>query len=257
MKKAILVTSFGTTSEAALNNCILPLEQAVTAAFPDWRVFRCFTSGMVIHRLAQQGICVDSLTQALDKLIREEYHHIAILPTLLTGEGEYEKILACSDSYQSSFTRLTIAKPLLTNEQDINAVAAIIQNNHSLKQDEALLLMGHGTVDSDNISLCALADNLQRTDNRIFLAVLTGAPAFSQVLQQICATSCRKILLAPLMLTAGTHAVRHLSGPSETSWQSRCSAAGMETSCHLTGLGEYPEIRELYLRHLSDSLTEN
>jgi len=256
MKKAILITSFGTTSEAALNNCILPLEQAVAAAFPDRTVLRCFTSQMVIRRLAQQNIFVDFLTDALEKLVREEYRHVAILPTLLTDGGEYEKILVCCQSYRSSFDRLTIAKPLLTDEEDMNTIAAFIRSTFSLKKNEALLLMGHGTENSDNRSLCALADTLGRMDNRIFLAALNGSPAFIQIFPQICTAGFRNVHLAPLMLTAGTHALKHLSGPGETSWQSQCRSAGMETACHLTGLGEYPEIRKLYLRHLSDSLTE-
>lgn len=256
MKKAILIASFGTTSESALNNCILPLEKDVAAAFPDWTVIRCFTSLMVIKQLAQQNIFVDSLAGTLEKLARETYQRVTILPTLLTGGGEYEKVLFHCQPYRSALNHLAIAKPLLTDEEDIHTVAAFIHSTFSLKEDESLLLMGHGTAGSDNKSLCALADTLHRVDNCIFLAALNGEPDFSRILQEILKTNCRRVILAPLMLTAGTHAVQHLSGPEEGSWLNRCKAAGLDVQCRLIGLGEAPEIRRLYLQHLSDCFTE-
>lgn len=256
MNKAILVTSFGTAGKSAINTCILPLERAVAAAFPDWRVFRCFTSEMIIRRLSQQNVFVDSLDQMLERLTQEGCTHVAILPTLLTDGGEYAKIMTCAAAHQPAFAKLSVAKPLLADGQDINTVADIIRKVHTLNEDEALLLMGHGTVGSDNRGLCALADKLQQLDGRIFLAALNGAPDFAQVLRKVCETGCRKVTLAPLMITAGTHVQKHLSGHVETSWQSQCRATGLETNCHLVGLGEYPEVRELYLGHLSASLTE-
>lgn len=257
MKKAIIVACFGTTSESALRSCILPLEQAVAAAFPGWDVLCCFTSQMVIRSLSRRGICVNSLEQTLSSLIMEHYQHVAVLPALLTEGGEYDKIIRLCESCQSSFASLTVAKPLLAGEQDLRTVADFISHTYPLRDDEALLLMGHGSAGSENQSLCALAAILQALDNRLFLAALVGEPDFSGSLQSILNTGCKKIILAPLMLTAGTHAVQHLSGPGASSWQSLCSASGLEVSCNLKGLGEYPEIRERYLQHLSACLPEN
>ena len=77
------------------------------------------------------------------------------------------------------------------------------------------------------------------------------------VLEQIRSSHFTKVCLAPLMLTAGTHAVKHLAGTLENSWQNRCRAAGLETRIRLSGLGSSLEIQELFLRHLSASLVEN
>lgn len=256
MKKAILITSFGTTSEAALQNCILPLEQSIAATYPDWDVFRCFTSQTVIQKLSVKGIAIDSMEQSLSKLIRGNYRQAVILPTLLTEGGEYEKILKLCASFRSAFDYLAVATPMLSNKQDIYTVASFIHSAYPLHEDEALLLMGHGTSGSDNESLCALAAALQNKDSRCYLASLIGEPDFSQTLQCILNAGFQKVTLAPLMLTAGTHAVKHLAGCSDSSWQNQCVAAGLTVTCNLTGLGEYPEIRELYLQHLSACIPE-
>jgi len=257
MKKAILIASFGTTCESAIQSCILPLEQAAAAAYPDDTVHHCFTSDMVIHRLSGQGIFVDSPAQALARLLREGYQQIAVLPTMLTRGSEYEKLLTCINDFQSSFPRLTVAAPLLDQEEDLKAVASFIHNAYALQENEALLLMGHGTAGSENSIFRALAKILQNTDPRIFLAALEGPPALSPAIRKIVERGYPNVLVAPLMLTAGTHAVKHLSGASDTSWLSQCRAAGLETRCCLTSLGTYTEIQELYLRHLSASLAEN
>lgn len=256
MKKAIIVAGFGTTNESALRSCILPLEQTVAAAFPDWDVLCCFTSQMVIRSLSRREIYISSLDQTLSSLIAEHYQHVVVLPALLTEGGEYDKIMRLCESCRSSFASLMVAKPLLAGEQDLRAVADFISHTYPLRDNEALLLMGHGTAGSDNQSLCALTEALQALDSRLFLAALVGKPFFSGILQSILNAGCKKIILAPLMLTAGTHTVQHLSGSDASSWQNQCISAGLEVTCDLKGLGEYPEIRERYLQHLSACLPE-
>ena len=43
MNKAVLTISFGTSYADAAQSCILPVEQALGAAFGDWPVFRAYT----------------------------------------------------------------------------------------------------------------------------------------------------------------------------------------------------------------------
>ena len=256
MNKAILIVSFGTTSEEAIGSSILPLEQDAAAALSDWTVLRCFTSGMVISRLARKGIIVPSLTETLTKLVREGILQVVVLPTLLADGGEYQKILDICGSFRPSFACLQVGKPLLSDAADFDTVADFLQSAFPLQEKEVLVLMGHGVTNSDNSELRTLGNLLRQRDSRFFLAALNGEPDFSRILQEILKTNCRRVILAPLMLTAGTHAVQHLSGPEEGSWLNRCKAAGLDVQCRLMGLGEAPEIRRLYLRHLSDCFTE-
>lgn len=253
MKKAILIASFGTADPTAIHKCIYPLEQAAAEAFPDWTVLRCFTSAMVIRRLAQQGICVPSLTESLRELARNGFQKVVIFPTLLAPGGEYEKLLTAAESYSSVFSSLTIGQTLLSREENLRFLADYLAREYPLSQGEALLLMGHGSEHSGNPELKQLAALLPET---ILPAALTGQPSFSDTLGTILARGFSRVTLVPLMLTAGTHAARHLSGPQADSWLSRCREAGLQAECRLTGLGESPQVRRLYLRQLSDAISE-
>lgn len=254
MKKAILIASFGTTNTSAIEKSLLPLWQDAAAEFPQWEIRSCFTSHAVIRRLAQQGIQVNSLEQALQTLHQEGFCQVTILPALLTPGGEYRKILATSAVFSSIFSNLTVAQPLLSQPEDLQAISSYFQKNYPLADREALLLVGHGTSDSDNPELQNLAAMLPEN---MFLAALMGVPDFSLALAAIENRGYRRVTLVPLMLTAGEHVLRHLSGPSETSWESQCRAAGLETRCYLVGLGEAVEIRKRFLTHLSASLPRN
>ena len=57
----------------------------------------------------------------------------------------------------------------------------------------------------------------------------------------------------PLMVVAGDHAVNDMAGEDEESWRSVFEREGFETECILKGLGEFTEIREIYIQHLRDA----
>ena len=52
------------------------------------------------------------------------------------------------------------------------------------------------------------------------------------------------------MLVDGYHANNDMAGEDKDSSKSRFEAAGYEVVCHIKGLGEYENIRKIYLEHL-------
>ena len=62
--------------------------------------------------------------------------------------------------------------------------------------------------------------------------------------------SYRRVVLRPLMLVAGNHAVNDMADPDDPdSWYSRFTAAGYETVCVIEGLGQIPAVRDIYADH--------
>ena len=88
MKKAILAVSFGTTYPDTLEKTIAATERAIGEAFAGWEVRRAFTSGKIIEKLrARDGVQIDNVTAALQRLLREGYTHVAVQPThVMHGE---------------------------------------------------------------------------------------------------------------------------------------------------------------------------
>ena len=52
------------------------------------------------------------------------------------------------------------------------------------------------------------------------------------------------------MIVAGDHAKNDMAGDDKDSWYSRFKAEGYEVEPILKGLGEYPEIRRIFVEHL-------
>ena len=63
----------------------------------------------------------------------------------------------------------------------------------------------------------------------------------------------KKVVLYPLMVVAGDHAKNDLAGDEADSWKNRIAAQGYDVKCVLSGLGEYPGIREVFVRHAEEA----
>lgn len=73
------------------------------------------------------------------------------------------------------------------------------------------------------------------------------------LLRQIKAIHPRRAVLAPFMIVAGDHAKNDMAGDNPESWRCQFEQSGIEVSCILKGLGEYPKIRQLFLEHIAES----
>ena len=65
-----------------------------------------------------------------------------------------------------------------------------------------------------------------------------------------------RVILAPLLLTAGTHAREGHRRPRPESWKSRLEAVGLTVHPVLEGLGRLPQVQGLYVRRLEQLLEE-
>lgn len=258
MKEAILVVSFGTTKDETREKNIAAIEREIQGAFPDDTVRRAFTSGTVIRRLAQRGIRVDTVDQALEKLRQEGFESVIILPTHLLPGEEYEKLLSLSAPYRASFRHFLVAKPLLYETRDLMEVAEFIKEAYPMGKREALVLMGHGTGHFANLIYPAMDYILKSSGmSNAFVATVEGYPEFPAVLDTVKAEHFTSVTLLPLMLVAGDHAMNDMAGTDDHSWKNQCAHAGMQVTCVLKGLGESDRIRKLYLRHLQDCMGSN
>ena len=250
MKKAILAVSFGTTYPDTLRQTIAATEQALAQAFPDWEVRRAFTSGMIIRKLKQRdSVEIENVAQAMQRLEEEGFTHVAVQSTHVMHGEEYEKMLSQLEPFRLRM-KVSVGMPLLHAEEDYNAVAEALLNwLPPLEQDEALVLMGHGTTHFANSAYAQMEHMLQSHCDRVYLATVEGYPTLDRVERQLAKRpEIRRLMLAPFMLVAGDHARNDMSG-QEDSWAAQLQAAGYLVRCILQGLGECAQIRELFVSH--------
>ena len=56
--------------------------------------------------------------------------------------------------------------------------------------------------------------------------------------------------MAPLMIVAGDHAINDMASDEEDSWKSILENKGYNVECIIKGLGEYKEIRNIFIEHI-------
>jgi len=256
MKKALLVISFGTSYQETCEKNIVAWERDLAASCPDRTLFRAFTSGMIIRKLKQRdNLHIDTPLQALQKLAALGYQDVAIQSLHIINGDEYEKIVREVQSMRSRFTRLTLGSPLLSGHEDYVALlAALRQQMPALGGREKVVFMGHG-ASHHAFSAYACLDHMMTVQG--FPARVGAVESYPEVDILIDAMKAERIAavhLMPLMLVAGDHAINDMASDDEDSWKTQFSKAGIPATPWLSGLGENPAIRAMFVEHLQRAL---
>ena len=260
MKKAILAVSFGTTFPDTLEKNIAAIEADLAAAFPDRALRRAFTSGMVIRRLRERdGLEVDNVSQALERLQREGFTDVVVQPTHVMNGDEYDKLRSLAEPFAGGFDHLAFGAPLLTATRDYHDVVdAMLERLPAQAPDTAIVLMGHGTTHHANAVYAALEYVFHDSGREdVHIGTVEGYPSFEEIGRRLGEhPDVRNVVCAPLMVVAGDHARNDLAGEGEDSWQSRLTARGYQVRCILEGLGENPAVRAIFVRHALEAAAQ-
>jgi len=257
--KAILVVSFGTSYDDSRDVTIGGVENAIKEAFPDWDVRRAFTAQIIIDKLAQEEkLEIDNVTQALDRAVADGIKTLVVQPThLMNGGLEYQDLAAELENYKDSFDKVVLGKPLLTTPDDYEAVVqAITAKTASYDDGETgIVFMGHGTEAPANATYARFQDVLTEDGfENYIVGTVEATPSLDDVVKALKAKKYKKVVLNPLMVVAGDHANNDMAGDEEDSWKSVLTKEGYEVECVLEGLGQVPEIQQIYVKHAQNAV---
>jgi len=248
-EKALLVISFGTSYAQTRERTIGVIERKLAERFPDRDVRRAWTSNFIIKKVAKtEGLAIDTPEEALQKLADAGVTDVIVQPTHLSDGYENRRMLEIVRTFADRFERIAVGRPLLDTEEDRERVAKIMRT--LCRDDEALLLMGHGSEKHPVPVYEQLQDSLADAGaDNVFVGTVEGTPAFKEAKALLDQSGYRKVTLAPLMIVAGDHAVNDLAGDAPDSWQKQLEAVGYTTEVILAGLGEYEEIQDMFAEH--------
>ena len=257
MKRPVLLAvSFGTTYADSREKDIAAVENALAEAFPAYEVRRAFTSGMILKKLRERdGIRIDSVPEAMERLIRDGVQEVAVQPTHVMNGAEYDKMARDVRSYEGRFARLLIGRALLSGDRDLDTMigTVFVPDAAMAAEDTALVYMGHGTGHEANRVYAALQQELRAAGcSNVFIGTVESVPAIGDVLAGLRQGCFRRVILQPLMIVAGDHAVHDMAGDDEDSWKNVFKRAGYDTVCILRGLGERPEVRRMITEHCAE-----
>ena len=255
--KAILVVSFGTSYEATRKVTIEAIEKDIANAYPDYKLYRAWTSKMILAKLKKRdNLHISNVKEAMEEMIADGITDVIIQPTHVINGIENELMKEDALSYRESFHSIRFGTPLLTSEEDNQTVINAIAEEFSyLSEEEVLVLMGHGTTHYSNAIYAALDYAFKDKGHpNIFLGTVEAYPSMQSLMKMIKAYAPKKVVLAPFMIVAGDHAKNDMAGDNPESWYSQFVQEGFQVETVLKGLGEYKGIRELFVKHVADIL---
>ena len=89
-----------------------------------------------------------------------------------------------------------------------------------------------------------------------FIGTVEAKPDINDLLEAVSNGGYKRVILRPLMIVAGDHANNDMAGDDPESWKSQFEAAGLDVTCILEGLGELPEVRDLFVLHAKTAIEE-
>jgi len=249
MKPALIAVSFGTSYPETRKKTIEAVEEKLAKEYPEFDVFRAFTSNKVIKKIKkQEQMTILTVDQQMQKLIAEGYKEIYVQPLHIIPGSEYSKALHQAMRYKDQLELIKVGKPLLSSMEDYQKIVAWLEKlSQDLKTDEALVLMGHGSQHSA-FTVYACLDHML-LEKPIFICAVESYPEITLLIERLKKSSYKKIKLYPLMLVAGDHATNDMASDEEDSWKSQLEQAGFAVEAYLKGMGEAAEIQQQFVEH--------
>ena len=242
MKKAILVTSFGTSHRDTRKKCLDLIQREGEEKYGTENVERAYTSG-IIRRIIEknEGVHIFDQKEGLKVLKDKGFEEIIIMSLHILDGIEYSKL---DDKFGK------ISKPLLADDEDFEKIVENKEFN-DLEGNDAIVFMGHGTESEADYAYQKLQDEyLKAGKNNIFIATVEGKVTIKDVIEKMKGKGFKKILLKPFMIVAGDHAKNDMSSDDEDSWKTMLKNEGYEVTSVLKGMGEYKFIREMFMDKL-------
>ena len=250
--KGLLAVSFGTSYAQTRRRTIEAIESGLGLAFPERRLYRAWTSGMIRKKLEKpEKIRIFSVQETLEQMAADGVSDLLVQPTHLLSGEEFERARETVLSHAGRFDALSMGEPLLAHPGDAAALAGTLEGIYGrIPEGELLVLMGHGSACLSFPAYELLAQQLRQDGfDRICIGTVEFDPGIAPVLARIRQERPRRVHLAPLLVVAGDHALNDMAGQEPDSWKNQIAREGCQVVCHVNGLGEYDAVRALYVEH--------
>lgn len=248
---AMLLVHFGTTYDDTRAKTIDAINAKAQKEFPGLAFAEAYTSRIVMSRLEKRGIRKETPTDALLRLRAQGHRRILIQPSYVIDGIEMDRLRMETDNLRPFFDSLWISTPLLYSVEDAEQVCDILVARHpaEIKKHEHVLFVGHGT-ESPATALYSQLDYMLRAQGHpnYHVATIQGYPTFDTAVEEMKQMKVRKVVLVPLLFVAGDHASNDIS----VEWKQQLEELGFSVELHIEGLGEVPEIQDLYIKKMKN-----
>lgn len=291
-KNAIVLAMFGTSAESALPG-LLNISHCFQEAFPLTPIRLAFTSNIIrgiwrkrfrdpeyrpkntslpdeifnvqgqlatIANLQDQGYR-SIVVQAIQMAPAEEFHDLASYVKALAG-------IRTMKPHWQPFDKLVVGRPILGTYSpthpygnDILELAKALEEDveHAANQGAALVYMGHGNPLFPTGGLYIELESRIRAmypQVPIHIGTVEGYPSLDEILPGLATKGAQKVILKPLLIVAGSHALKDMVSEQPNSWKSRLTTAGHHVVPMIKGLGEQTPVARLFVQHAAQAAVD-
>lgn len=259
MKKAILLTAFGTSSKVDIERCLYPIRDDIKKEFISYDVFIVFTSKIIREKLlTNHGVQMLSLEGSLTKLEEKGYEEVRVLPLYLIENKEHITIKGLIKERKQSFKYLSLLEPLLVldSKENLKYAEIIISAIKDIwREKKNVLFAGHGIRDNINIPFIKLKEAFDKRNlSNIYFSTLEGSPDFNEISLQILKDGVKEIILTSFLIFSGYHSKLDIFGEIDESYYSKLKSMGIEVHKDLLSLGEREEFRQVFITILRENI---
>ena len=246
--------SFGTTVKKTRERTITDTVEDIQKALPDVKVVVAYTSHIIIERIrAKEGLIIPTPEEALEQLKAEGYTRIALASLDIIPGMEYDYKCGIYRNYRNQFKKMTMGLPLLfwqgqEDQRDdvMETVEAFATQFPALADDEALLVMTHGTPHPSNAVYAVIQDRLNKLGKgKIHVYSVEGMPMLEHVIPVLKQECVKHVTLMPMMMVAGDHANNDMAGDDEDSHKTILEKEGFSVTPYIHGMGENTAVRKI------------
>ncbi|MCG6905291.1 MAG: sirohydrochlorin cobaltochelatase [Desulfobacteraceae bacterium] len=290
-KTAIVLANFGTTVPSAVT-AIVNIQDEVQKAFPGVPVKITFTSNIIraVWRERQaesakwlnQGIpaeilYVKNIIATVGELMEEGYRSIIVQPTHIFFMEQSHDLAAhvralagirTMKAKWQPFDKIVMGRPALgmpgdrysyheDMEKALKTLAADVEL--ARKQGAMLVYMGHGN-EHWSTGIYGEAQKKMREmypDVVTYIGAVEGFPGIDDVARYLSHFESGKIVLKPLMIVAGDHAMNDMASDEPDSWKTILSGKGFSVEPVLEGLGSNDQFAQIFVAHIRDAARDN
>ncbi|MDE7190706.1 MAG: sirohydrochlorin cobaltochelatase [Muribaculaceae bacterium] len=253
-KTAILMVHFGTTVDETREVTIDAINDKVKASFPDITVVEAYTSRIIINRLAKRGVMKDTPEKALLRLAADGYTRVIVQGTNVIDGIEAEVLRQEVALMAPFFTEIRVGRPLLYSIEDCEKTVEVLKTRYGTHagKDKAVVLIGHGTSTPANAIYSQVDYMFGACDAGNFhVATVEGYPTYQTTVARLEKDRIKNVCLVPFMFVAGDHARNDIN----VDWRERLDNDGFRTSAIIEGLGQIPEIQDIYIEHIKAAMS--
>lgn len=243
---------FGTTFDDTRTLTIDAINEKTRLTFPDVKVVEAYTSRIIINRLKKRGISKSTPQEALLRLAADGYTHVIVQGTNVIDGIEAEVLRNDAARMSPFFEEIRVGRPLLYSIEDCEKVVGILSSRYkdATTKNGAVVLIGHGTSTPANAIYSQMDYMFTANGTPAFhVATVEGYPTLETTVERLKDAKNKNVTLIPFMFVAGDHARNDIDGEM----RKELSNDGFSVFTILEGLGQIPEIQDIYIEHIKDA----